>query len=48
MVDQYFGIKELTEVVLRAKVPMWFGKRRLEEDEPVLYFENVTIAMLSE
>ena len=48
MIDQYFGIKELYEVVLKAKVPMQFGSRRLEEGEPVLYFENVSISMLSE
>ena len=48
MLDQYFGVKELYEVVLKAKVPMQFGSRRLEEGEPVLYFENVSISMLSE
>lgn len=48
MIDQYFGIKELYEVVLKAKVPMQFGSRRLEEGEPVLYFENVSISMFSE
>ena len=48
MIDQYFGVKELYEVVLRAKVPMQFGSRHLEADEPVLYFENVTISTLRE
>ena len=48
MIDQYFGIKELYEVVLKAKTPMVFGSRRLEEGEPVLYFENVNLSMLSE
>ena len=48
MIDQYFGVKELYEVVLRAKVPMQFGARHLEADEPVLYFENVTISTLRE
>ena len=37
MIDQYFGVKELYEVILRAKVPMRFGDRMLEADEPVLY-----------
>ena len=46
--DQYFGTKELYEVVLRAKVPMRFGSRQLEEGEPVLYFENITMSVLSE
>jgi len=31
MQDEYFGVKELYEVVLRAKVPMQFGKRYIEE-----------------
>ena len=48
MIDQYFGTKELYEVVLRAKVPMQFGKRYIEKDEPVLYFENVSLSCLSE
>ena len=48
MIDQYFGVKELYEVVLRAKVPMKFGDREIEEGEPVLYFENISMAMLSE
>jgi len=48
MVDQYFGTKELYEVVLRAKTPMIFGTRYLEEGEPVLYFENINMALLSE
>ena len=48
MMDQYFGVKELTEVVLRAKAPMQFGDRVLEADEPVLYFENISIANVSE
>lgn len=48
MQDQYFGVKELYEVVLRAKNPMQFGSRYLEADEPVLYFENITMSVLSE
>lgn len=48
MQDQYFGVKELYEVVLRAKVPMQFGSRYIEEGEPVLYFENVSLATLDE
>lgn len=48
MIDQYFGVKELSEVVLKAKVPMQFGSRRLEQGEPVLYFENVEMSMLTE
>lgn len=48
MIDQYFGVKELYEVVLRAKTPMKFGERNIEADEPVLYFENVTMSVLNE
>lgn len=48
MVDEYFGVKELYEVMLKAKVPMQFGSRYLEEGEPVLYFEKVNMAMLTE
>ena len=48
MIDQYFGVKELSEVVLKAKVPMQFGSRHLEQGEPVLYFENVSMSVLTE
>ena len=48
MMDQYFGHKELYEVVLRAKDPMKFGDRYIEADEPVLYFNNVNMSLLTE
>lgn len=48
MVDQYFGIKDLYEVTLRANISMNFGFRKIEAGEPVLYFENVNMANLSE
>ena len=48
MQDQYFGHKELYEVVLRAKTPMRFGSREIEADEPVLYFDNVNMSLLTE
>jgi len=48
LIHQYFGIKELYEVCLRAKTAMRFGERYIEADEPVLYFENISISMLSE
>ena len=48
MIDQYFGAKELYEVVLRAKAPIMFGDRYIEADEPVLYFENVSMSVLNE
>lgn len=48
MQDQYFGIKQLYEVVLKAKTPMHFGSRYIEQDEPILYFEHINISLLSE
>lgn len=48
MVDQYFGHKELYEVTLRAKNPMQFGSRYIEAQEPVLYFDNVNMSLLTE
>lgn len=48
MMDQYFGHKELYEVVLRAKIPMQFGDRYIEAQEPVLYFNNVNMSLLTE
>lgn len=48
MQDQYFGHKELYEVVLRAKNPMQFGNRYIEAQEPVLYFEDIQMSVLSE
>lgn len=48
MIDQYFGHKELREVVLRAKVPMQFGKRYIEAQEPILYFDDINMSMISE
>ena len=46
--DEYFGHKELYEVVLRAKTPMQFGSRYIEAAEPVLYFNNVNMSLLTE
>lgn len=48
MIDQKFGHKELYEVVLRAKSPMYFGERRIEADEPVLYFNSIQVAAINE
>ena len=48
MIDQYFGVKELYEVALKAKVPLYFGSRYIEAGEPVLYFENVIMSVLNE
>ena len=48
MMDQYFGVKELYEVVLRARTPFTFGSRYIEAGEPVIYFTNIRIATLRE
>ena len=48
ILDQNFGHKELYEVTLRAKAPMYFGERYIEADEPVLYFNNVNMSLLTE
>lgn len=48
MDEFYFGTKELYEATLRANTPMNFGSRKVEVDEPILYFEKVNIASLSE
>ena len=48
MIDQYFGTKELYEVVLKANSPMNFGLRKIEAGEPVLYFDKIAMSMLSE
>lgn len=48
MMDQYFGTKELYEVVLKANTPMNFGSRKVEVGEPILYFEKVNMAVLNE
>ena len=48
MLDQYYGMQQLYQVVLKAKQPMQFGSRKIEKDEPVLYFQNINISLLSQ
>ena len=48
VMSQNFGHKELYEVVLRAKNPMYFGDRYIEAEEPILYFNNVNMSLLTE
>lgn len=45
---QEMGIKDLEHVVLKAKQRMSLGRRTYEPGEPILYFENIQIAVLSE
>ena len=48
MVDQYFGHKELYELILRAKTPMQFGDRYVESQQPVLCFQDINMSLLTE
>ena len=45
---QEMGIKDLEYVVLKAKEEMILGDKVFEPGEPVLYFKNVQIALLTE
>lgn len=45
---QEMGIKDLEHVVLKAKDHITIGTRTFEPGEPVLYFNNIQIALLSE
>lgn len=42
------GIKNLERVCIKTKNEVAFGDRLLEPGEPVLYFDNIQIALLSE
>ena len=46
--QEYFGLKELRSVVIRARGPITIGNREFEDGEPILYFEKIQIATLSE
>lgn len=46
--QEYFGLKELHSVVIRARGSLTFGNRQFEDGEPVLYFEKVQISNLKE
>ena len=35
-----FGVREICDVVLRAKAPMTIGKTNFVKDEPVMYFDS--------
>ena len=45
---QEMGIKDLEHVVLKAKDYMTLGDRTFEPGEPVLYFRNIQVALLTE
>lgn len=46
--QEYFGVKELHSVVLRAFDKMTIGNKEFDEGEPILYFEKIQIGQLGE
>ena len=46
--QEYFGLKELRSVVIRAREGITIGNRTFEAGEPVLYFEKIQMANLQE
>ena len=45
---QEMGLKDLEHVVIKARDYITLGSRSYEPGEPILYFENIQIAVLSE
>ena len=45
---QEMGLKDLEHVVIKARDYITLGDRSYEPGEPILYFENIQIAVLSE
>lgn len=41
-----FGVREICEVVLRAKATQYLGKKKFYKDEPVLYFDTLKTSSL--
>lgn len=41
-----YGVREICDVVFRAKAPMKLGNRTFYKDEPVLYFDTLTTSSL--
>ena len=48
MTLQELGIKDLETVCLKTRESVIFGNRVLEPGEPVIYFDNIQIGLLSE
>jgi hypothetical protein len=46
--QEYFGLKELHSVVIRAYTDIMIGNHFFEKGEPILYFEKLQISELSE
>jgi hypothetical protein len=45
--QEYFGLKELNSVVIRAYTDLQIGNKHFEAGEPILYFEKIQISQLS-
>ena len=43
-----FGVREICDVVLKAKTAQKVGKKVFYKNEPVLYFDNVNMSLLTE
>ena len=41
-----FGVREICDVVLRAKAPQKLGSRQFYKNEPVLYFDTLKTSSL--
>ena len=48
LIDEYSGLKELYEVVVKATSPININGRQFEEGEPVMFFERVNLSMLTQ
>ena len=46
--DQQFGIKDLTNVSIKAITPFNFGEKSVEIGEPVLYFNSIQLAQMEQ
>lgn len=41
-----FGVREICDVIFRAKKEMKFGSTTVKEDQPVLYFDSLKTSTL--
>ncbi len=41
-----FGVREICDVVLRAKATQYLGSKKFYKDEPVLYFDTLKTSTL--
>lgn len=48
LIDEYSGLKELYEVVVKANSVVEINGRRFEEGEPIMFFERVSMSMLTQ